>query len=192
MGSDGLPGGVPEDLGPIAQSIGPPTRLRLMPMSAVRAGSASICSRRSGAAKLSILRSADFFMGRSSSSVLVLVNRVFSRTRGSCRLNRTGPVRRGSPPPAGWRVSPGRWFRTGPVAGPLLEVADSVEEFDTALVDRAGDGAGVAQRSEGDVRQVVFVGFAQPHRLVILVGRGRLRHRAPWCGPCCRPRRRPG
>lgn len=74
-------------------------------------------------------------------------------------------------------VSPGggAGVGAGAVACPALEVAGAVEEFGAALVDRAGEGgvvgAGVARRGEGDARQVVFVGLAQPHRLVVVRGR---------------------
>jgi hypothetical protein len=71
-----------------------------------------------------------------------------------------------------------RWCRRrrGAGCGPTSEVADAVEEFGAALADQLGEGpvvgAGVAQRGDGDVRQVAFVGLAESHRLVV-IGQGR-------------------
>lgn len=60
----------------------------------------------------------------------------------------------------------------GPVSCPALQVADAVEEFGAAIAREGGEarvvGAGVAQGGEGDVRQLVFVRPAQPHRLVVV------------------------
>ncbi|MER5532607.1 IS3 family transposase [Streptomyces mirabilis] len=81
----------------------------------------------------------------------------------------------------------------GPVSCPALQVADAVEEFGAALAREGGDarvvGAGVAQSGEGDLRQLVFVHTAQPHRLVVVptsdnvTGAVMLSRPAAWSSP---------
>ena len=84
---------------------------------------------------------------------MYLVNRVFSRPGTSVEVG-------------------GADGGAGPVACPALQVANAVEEFGAALADRAGEGpvvgAGVALGGDGDLREVVFVGLAQPDRLAAL------------------------